>query len=133
MDYLIKFGNTPLPNRFITADGYVVTPNRRTELEAYRDANIELHRTTSPNYKTSIQLTLCPMKQADKEAVQQIIFSSDSMINMIERKVRVTYWNDEVCGYSTGYFYISDVTYTPLGNIGGEHWYKSVTYQLTEY
>lgn len=130
-DYLIKFGNTELPNKYITSDGYVTTPNQRTELEAYRDADIKLHRVTSPNFKTSIQLTLCPMSETEKKEVQSII--ENGMINTVERKVDVTYRNEEINSYSEGYFYISDVTYSLIGRYGGENWYKSVTYQLTEY
>lgn len=130
-EFLIKFGNTELPNKYITSDGYVTTPNQRTELEAYRDANILLYRLTSPNYKTSISLTLCPMSASDKKEVQRIIESG--MMNTVERKVDVTYWNEEINSYSRGVFYISDVTYSLMGRYGGENWYKPVTYQLTEY
>ncbi len=130
-DYLIKFGSTVLPNEYITSDGYAATPNQRTELEAYRDADVLLHRVTSPNYKTSITLTLCPMSASEKQAVQETIDSG--VINDVERKVNVTYWNDETNAYATGNFYISDVTYTPMGYYGGEKWYKSITYTLTEY
>lgn len=130
-EYLIKFGSTEFPNKYITSDGYNTTPNQRTELEAYRDADIELHRVTSPNFKTSIQLTLCPMSASEKQEVQDII--KNSMINTDERKVNITYWNEEINSYSNGYFYISDVTYNLMGFYGGEKWYKSVTYQLTEY
>lgn len=130
-DNLIKFGDTWLPNEYITEDGYVVTPNQRTELEAYRNADVLLHRVTSPNFKTSITLTLCPMSLTEKMTVQSIINSA--MIVPTERKVAVTYWNDETNTYETGDFYISDVTYSVMGYYGGERWYKSVTYQLTEY
>lgn len=130
-DNLIKFGDTWLPNEYITADGFITTPNQRTELEAYRNADVLLHRVTSPNFKTSITLTLCPMSLSDKMIVQEII--NNAMLIPNERKVNVTYWNDETNGYSQGEFYISDVTYSTLGYYGGERWYKSVTYQLTEY
>ncbi len=130
-NFLIKFGSKELPNSFLTDDGYVTTPNQRTELEAYRDADIKLHRTTSPEYKTSIQLTFCPMSQSDKELLQNIIRTD--MENEIERKVSVTYWNEETNDYKDGEFYISDVTYATLGFFGGEKWYKSFTCQLTEY
>ncbi len=130
-EYLLKFGNTELPNKYITSDGYVDTPNQRTELEAYRDANILLHRVTSPNFKTTIMFTTCPMSLSDKKKFQNIINSG--MINSTERKVCVTYYNDETNEYETGDFYISDPTFGTLGYFGGERWYKSVTYQLTEY
>lgn len=130
-EYLLKFNGTVLPTKYIASDGYVTTPNQRTELEAYRDANILLHRVTSTNFKTTIMLTTTPMSLSDKRNFQEIIESG--MINSIERKVVVTYWNDETNSYTTGYFYISDPTYSTLGYFGGERWYKPVTYQLTEY
>lgn len=130
-DYLIKFGDTELPNKYITSDGYVTTPNQRTELEAFRDANILLHRVTSPNFKTSITLTLCPMSASEKQYVQEII--KGGMTNTVERKVAVTYWNEETNKYKTGDFYISDPTYSLMGRYGGKNWYKPITYQLTEY
>jgi hypothetical protein len=130
-EYLLSFNGTTLPTKYITSDGYVTTPNQRTELEAYRDANILLHRVTSPNFKTTIMFTTCPMSLSDKIKFQNIIKSG--MINPTERKVFVEYWNDETNEYTTGYFYISDPTFSTLGYFGGERWYKSVTYQLTEY
>lgn len=131
MDNLIKFGTEWLPLEFLLADGWVPTPNQRTELDAYRDANVYLHRTTSPNHKTGLTLNFCPMCQNDKERVQAII--SRSMVNETERKVYITYWNDETNEYTDGYFYISDITYQTLGYFGGERWYKPFTAKLTEY
>lgn len=45
--WLIKFGNVILPNSYLLADGWESTPNQRLELDAYRDANMLLHRETS--------------------------------------------------------------------------------------
>lgn len=132
-DDLIKFGGTWLPLSYLLADGYETTPNRRTELEAYRDANVYLHRATSPNHKTTLTLNFCPMSQSEKEQVQAIIWGSASMVNETERKVYITYWNDETNGYTSGYFYISDITYQTLGRFGGERWYKPFSLKLTEY
>ena len=42
--WLIKFGDVVLPNSFLLADGWESTPNQRVEIDAYRDANILLHR-----------------------------------------------------------------------------------------
>ena len=130
-DNLIKFGDTWLPNDYLLADGYESTPNQRTELDAYRDADILLHRITSSNHKTDLSFTLCPLTLTDKQYVQSII--NGGMENSTERKVLVTYWNDETNSYETGHFYIHDVTYQIMGYYGGERWYKSVTYELTEY
>ena len=131
IDHLIKFGDTWLPEELLMSDGWQPVPNQRTELQAFRDANINLHRVTSANYKTSLTITLTPMNKTDKERVQAIIKSG--MVNEIERKVLVTYWNDEDNQYKTGYFYIPDISFQTLGFFGGERWYKSVTIQLIEY
>ena len=40
--WLIKFGDTVLPNKYLT--GYKDTPNQRLELAAYRDTEALLHR-----------------------------------------------------------------------------------------
>lgn len=130
-NYLIKFGVTELPNRLIMADGYSVTPNMRTELEAFRDVDISLHRVTSPNFKTKITLTLTPMSQTDRTLVQSII--NGATLIATERKVLVTYWNEEEGQYKSGDFYITDTTFQTLGSFGGERWYKSTTYELIEY
>ena len=130
-DYLIKFGNTWLPDELLLSDGWNPTPNQRTELDAYRDAAVNLHRTTSPNYKTTIILNFCPMSKTDKERLQGIINSA--MINTVERKIQITYWNDETNEYTDGVFYIPDITFQSLGYFGGERWYKSFSIKLTEY
>ena len=129
--YLLKFGNEIFPNKYLLADGYQSTPNQRTELEAYRDADILLHRATSPNLKTKLIFSVCPMPLPDKENLQIII--NNSMISTVERKCRVEYFNAETNSYATGIFYISDVTYQTMGFFGGERWFSSVQYELTEY
>lgn len=132
-DHLIKFGSGTdwFPNEFLTADGFEVVPNQRTDLEAYRDANIDLHRVTSSNYKTSITLTLCPMCKTDKEQVFGYIRSG--IVNAAERKAYVEYYNDETDTIDGGYFYLPDITFKTLGFFGGERWYASTTVKLIEY
>ena len=49
--WLIKFGDVILPNSFILADGWESVPNQRVEIDAYRDANVLLHRETSENFQ----------------------------------------------------------------------------------
>lgn len=128
---LIKFGSSWLPTKYLLADGWEQTPNQRTEIAAYRDANVYLHRTTSPNHKTSLTLNFCPMCRADKETVQSII--SSAFVDEIERKVGITYRNEETNSYESGVFYIPDIRYKTLGWFGGECWYSSFSCELVEY
>jgi len=66
--WLIKFGGVILPNSFILVDGWESVPNQRVELDAYRDANVLLHRETSENFKTSLSLNIRPMDLAEMTA-----------------------------------------------------------------
>lgn len=109
--YLIKLGSTVLPNSFLLADGWEETPNQRTEIDAYRDADILLHRETSSNYKSKFTITLRDMNLAEMTAFRAVI--DNAIVVDKERKIDVTYWNSEVLDYvhSVTNFYISDTTY----------------------
>ena len=105
--WLIKFGNVQLPNSYLLADGWESTPNQRIEIKAWRDANVLLHRDTSSNFQT------------DRN----------------QRRVNVTYWNDEDLEYKSGIFYISDTTYTihRIDENNNDIEYNAHTIELTEY
>lgn len=129
--YLLRFGSVSLPNRYIAQGTYSITPNQRTELSAYRDNNNSLHRATSPNHKTKITFSTTVLDLNDKINLQSIIASG--IINNTERKVQVTYWNDETNSYHTSYFYIPDVTFTILDTLGSNIYYNPISYTFIEY
>lgn len=109
--WLLKFGDVILPNSFLLADGWESTPNQRTEISAYRDANVLLHRDTSPNYKTKITITLREMNLEEMTALRGVI--KQATVNEQERKISLTYWNDETLEYTEAItkVYMPDVTY----------------------
>ena len=133
--YLIKFGNVIMPNKYLVLDGWQTTPNQRLEADAYRDANGLLHRETLPDYKTEIVLSVAELDLAEKIEFQRII--NQAMLNETERKVDVTYWNDETNEYvhsSTG-FYLPDIkwTITHVDEEDKDIIYKAFTVKLIEY
>lgn len=110
--WLIKFGNVQLPNSFLLADGWESTPNQRIELDAYRDANVFLHRETAADYKTKLKLNIREMTLNERIAFDNVIgLATLSISNKRQRKVAINYWNDETLEYSYGEFYITDTTY----------------------
>jgi len=129
--YLLQFGNMLLPNKYIAQNTYSVTPNQRTELSAYRDNNNSLHRATSSNFKTKITFSTTPLELTDKQTIQAII--ANGMTDSTERKVLVTYWNDETNSYSVGEFYIPDITFNVIDTIGDSIYYGPISYTLIEY
>lgn len=134
--WLIKFGEVTLPNSFLLADGWESTPNQRIELDAYRDANILLHRKTSANFKTSIKLNIREMTLGERIAFNNVIgLATMPDPDKKQRKVSVTYWNDETLTYERGVFYMADTTYT-INTVDEERKnleYNPFTVTLTEY
>jgi hypothetical protein len=129
--YLIAFGGYILPNSYLIQKGYSTTPNQRTELSATRDNNNYLCRVTSPNHKTTIKLTTGVLHLSDKLAIQSIM--AKGLVNEVERKYSVTYYNDETDSYSTGFFYMPDVTYPVIDTLGNDIIYSSISFELIEY
>ena len=108
--YLLKFGNEELPNKYLAYDSYSITPNQRTELEAYRDQNTnKLHRETIPYFKTKIDCETHVMYEDEKISFQNIIRSG--LVNAIERKYHVEYYDPEESTYKEGDFYIPDTEF----------------------
>lgn len=111
--WLIKFGNVTLPNSFLLADGWETTPNQRLELDAYRDAFAYLHRETADDFKTKMTLNIREMTLEERMAFDNVIgLATLPSLDKKQRKVAVTYWNDETLEYSSGEFYITDTTYS---------------------
>lgn len=107
--WLIKFGPQVMPNDYLLLEGWEATPNQRTEIDAYRDGNNLLHRETSENFKTKIVMSVRELTLDEKIIFQSIINSG--LVDTKQRKVDVTYWNDETNQYETSQtgFYIPDI------------------------
>lgn len=126
--YLLKFGNNIMPNKYTTA--FSSTPNQRLETSADRDQIGTLQRTTLPNYKTKILFSTHILHLDEKIDFQSII--NLSMANKLQRKCRITYWNDETNNYCTSYFYIPDIEYTVMNAEKNDITYQPITVELIE-
>lgn len=134
--WLIKFGDVQLPNSFLLADGWESTPNQRIELDAYRDANVLLHRETASDFKTKLKLNIREMTLEERIAFNNVIgLATLSLTDKKQRRVMVTYWNDETLEYTTGIFYMPDTTYV-IHNLNEENKdleYNPFSITLVEY
>lgn len=130
--YLLKFGDTIFPNKFLKADSYAVTPYQRVELEAYRDDYTQdLYRTTSEGLKTKIEANAPPMWLEDKIEFQACL--ANGLEDELQRKYKVTYWNDEINDYVTGSFYIPDTQFSIYMIKGNTMLYNAFKLTLIEY
>ncbi|MBP3205692.1 MAG: hypothetical protein J6M66_09775 [Lachnospiraceae bacterium] len=134
--WLIKFGNVILPNSFLMADGWESSPNQRMELDAWRDANILLHRETAEDYKTQIKLNIRETTLAERTAFDAVIGLAELPTeDKRQRRVSITYWNDEELQYTSGVFYISNPKYKiyKIDEEKNDIEYDPFTITLTEY
>lgn len=130
--YLVMFGNTQLPNSFLTR--YRSTPDQRIEKKAWRDNNESLQRVTSPNFKTTLNLEIRPLSQGEKDLFNSI--KANGLMDATQRKYRVTFWNLDTCEYGTGSFYIPDTEFAIdhiADNDTGEMYYEKVTIEMIQY
>ena len=136
--YILKFGNTVFPHKYL-AQAPVFTPCQRTEAEAYRDANNDLHRVTIDNFKTKIEITTLPITLDEKIEIETAMKSNGAgCVNDVERKFFIQYWNDDPLSdgandYRTGYFYLADVSYTHRSIDRNTIHYESIKYTFVEY
>lgn len=124
LGYFIKATKTNVnfPDQFIAYDTYTCTPNQREEIKAYRDENTrELFRITADGMKTKITFsTRGNLHKADKETIQNFFVNAesqeeDSATAHKQRKVQLTYWNDEDNIYKTSYFYRPNLQFKIIG------------------
>lgn len=128
--YLLKFGNTEFPHKYL-AQSPTFAPNQRTEAEAYRDANNDLHRVTISNYKSKLEFSTIPVNLEEKMEIQNCMAAG--LIDSVQRKYRVTYWNDEDNEYKTGMFYVPDVKFNPRKITSDTIEYDGISFSLIEY
>ena len=130
--YLMKAGAATFPHKYIQISTYQTTPSQRQDLDSYQDSQGNLHRTVLPHDRSKIIFkTMDNLNFTEKQEIQA--FFNAAMTNTRERKVSLTYWNDESNAYATGSFYIPDVTY-PIKRIEADNIvYDSVEYHLIEY
>lgn len=134
--WLLKIGDVQIPNSFIVADGWDSTPNQRTEIDAYRDANVLLHRETSSNYKTYLSLNIRSLNLEEMEALHNVIgLAQLPEMYRNQRRLALTYWNDETLQYASGIFYMPDIKYS-INRVDEETkdiFYNEFTMEFIEY
>ncbi|MCD8371800.1 MAG: hypothetical protein LUD27_00670 [Clostridia bacterium] len=108
--FLLKTADGTILDKFIQADKYVTTPDQRQDSDSYRDGYGELHRTVLSNVVTDLKITTVPMTLEEKLCFFDAIYSG--LEEKAERKVTLTYWNDETHDYCTDTFYIPDIKFT---------------------
>lgn len=134
LGYLIKNNITKnTDNSFIELSSYESIPNQREELVAYRDDNTRnLTRITAAGKKSKITFsTISGMNLQNKISFQN--FFNTAMVDTAQRKVSITFWDDESNVYKSGFFYIANTTFPIIEIRDNDIIYDSVKIELVEY
>ncbi len=131
--YLFKSGNDIFPHEYIAYETYSTLPNSREEIKAYRDDNTrDLTRITASGTKSSFSFNTRPnLHLADVEKILEFFTSHES--SALERKINLTYWNNESLEYKTSDFYRADITFDIKQITDSDIIYKEATISLVEY
>ena len=131
--YLLKSGNDIFPDKYIEFGSWESTPDQREEIKAYRDDNTRnLTRVTTAGRKSVFSFkTRDNLHLADKEIIQNFFTSHET--NATERKVSLTFWNEETNSYDTGYFYRPNMKFPIKRITSSDIIYGSLQFDFVEY
>ena len=59
--YLFKIGETIFPLKYVFAKSYTITPNRRQDIDPFRNANGRLQRNVVEHMPSTIEIKTRPM------------------------------------------------------------------------
>lgn len=130
---LLKFGNDTFPLKYVFKESYKVTPNRRQDLDPYRDGNGVLRRNTLSHTATTIQFQTRPMWNDEFEQLMSFLRSHYN--NSREKKLSITYYSPDINSYKTGDFHVPDVEMTMdlVDTSNKKIFYLSTTLEFIEY
>lgn len=130
---LLKFSGDNFPLKYVFKESYKVTPNRRQDLDPYRDGNGLLHRNTLSHTATTIEFQTKPMWNSEFE--QMMSFIRNHYTNTQEKKLSITYYSPDINDYKTGNFYVPDVEINMdlVDTVKNKIMYLSTTLEFIEY
>ena len=130
--YIMKFGNDVFNMDWIFRDSFSITPNRRQDLDSYRNANGKLIRNVLDHTATTITFQTKPMTRHNFALMMEFI--RNHFISSQERKVRINYYSPDINAYRTGDFYMPDFeVQTIMQKKSGELLYNTCTLEFIEY
>lgn len=97
-------GNYEIPLKIMKYGSYKSSPAQRQDNDSYVDADGYLHRTTMPHVRSKIEFELINLSEQDFRGFMDAITSNYTV--GIERKVHLTYYEEEYGQYVEGDFYM---------------------------
>lgn len=135
--YLLKAlkNNVVFPHQYIAFKTWKSTPNQREELKAYRDDNTRnLTRITAAGKKSVFSFTIRgPIHLEDKIIIQDWFYNNEETADHEQRKIHLSYWNDEINNYKPGWFYRPNLTFPIIRIEDDDIIYDEIQLDFVEY
>lgn len=129
--YLLKIGNWVVPSKFIRAQTYTVLRSGQ-DLDSYRDADGNLHRTALDNFLYKVEFETPPL-QTDSFYEELWTNIKNQYVSTTEKKVLMECYVTEIGGYAMQYAYIPDVTQTIYNVVDGVVKYNQTRFAFIGY
>ena len=143
--YLLKYSYTSggrtidviFPHNYIQLESWKSTPNQREEIRAYRDENTRnLTRVTASGKKSIFSFKTRPnLHLAEKQAIQTFFTQGEIRTggDANERKIKLTFWNEETNNYQTGWFYRPNMEFPIIKITNSDIIYGALDFSFVEY
>ena len=125
------------PHNYIQLESWKSTPNQREEIRAYRDENTRnLTRVTASGKKSIFSFKTRPnLHLAEKQAIQTFFTQGEIRTggDANERKIKLTFWNEETNDYQTGWFYRPNMEFPIIKITNSDIIYGALDFSFVEY
>lgn len=116
--YLLKMGADVFPLSFVFKNSYVVTPNRRLDVDSATNANGVLERNVLDHTASTISFQTKPMYNHELNELMAFIRNHYSVEK--EKKLVLEYYCPDIDDYKVGEFYVPDIAF-PIDMVDLEH------------
>lgn len=111
--YLIKIGNTQIPNKYIAIESFKVTKHTQ-DIDSYRDATGVLHRNVLSHRVMKAEFTTPTMYASDVNALMTIINSKYT--DSATKTATVEFYDAETNSYTSMTSYVPDIEFNVKEN-----------------
>lgn len=130
--YLLKLGGDWIfPMKYMRAETYTALRSGQ-DLDSYRDADGDLHRTALNNFLYKIEFETPPLMTSEEyeELWNQI---RARYVDSVQKKILMECYITEIGGYAKQYAYIPDVTQTIYSAVNGVVKYNQTRFAFVGY
>lgn len=129
--YYLKFGAAELPKNLLISESYSCVPEQKIVIDTFPDMDRVEHRDTAKNTKSSVTVVTKDYLTTDeKNKLREVL--KQGLLNEIEGRYQVTFWNPNVDGYSTMEAFLSDIEYTVAMELDSGPVYNGITIELEQ-